>query len=117
MFISNPLGYFFIHGLNGFAYGILYNFVLGAVLSTQFKKNRITPMGIYQSILAIGISVSGIFTQLLKNNLSKNFYEANIIIDSVLIACIVSMLIIYFINYRYVQKQKFIITSNTYKEV
>lgn len=114
MFISNPLGYFFIHGLNGFAYGILYNFVLGAVLSTQFKKNRITPMGIYQSILSIGISVSGIFTQLLKNNLSKNFYEANIIIDVVLVACIVSMLIIYFINYRYVQKQKFISQTKVY---
>lgn len=117
MFITNPLGYFFIHGLNGFAYGILYNFVLGAVLSTQFKKNKITPMGIYQSILSIGIAVSGVFTQLLKNNLSKNFYDANIIIDSVLIGCIVLMSIVYFVNYQYIDKHKFIINDNTYKEV
>lgn len=102
MFISEPLGYFFAHSLNGLAYGILYNFVLGAVLSTQFKKNKITPMGVYQAVLAVGITASGAFTQLIKNNLDQDYFVANRIIDIILIAVICSMAIIYVLKNRYI---------------
>lgn len=102
MFITEPLGYFFVHSLNGLGYGILYNFVLGAVLSTQFKKDRITPMGVYQAVLAIGITASGAFTQLIKNNLHQDFFIANRIIDGILIAIICSMAGIYVVKNRYI---------------
>lgn len=88
-YIKSPIGYFIIHGLNGLAYGILYNFVLGTVLSTSFKKQWITPMGIYQSILSIGIACSGIFTQMIKINLKIEFYTSIQIINYSLIGFVI----------------------------
>ena len=85
-YITHPLGYFFIHALNGFGYGVLYNFVLGSVLSKSFNTPWISPMGVYQSILSIGIASSGIFTQIIKNNLKLNFISAVRIINWTLVA-------------------------------
>lgn len=62
-FIANPISYMAIHTLNGFAYGIIYNLLLGFILSLSFKKGfKLTPMGVYQGLLAIGISGSSFFT-------------------------------------------------------
>ncbi len=94
-YIQSPVGYFTIHALNGFGYGILYNFVLGAVLSKSFKTKWITPMGVYQSILAIGISLSGVFTQMIKNNLKLDFTYAVQIINWVLVACTIVGFVLY----------------------
>ena len=84
-FIINPIGYFLIHGLNGFAYGLLYNFVLGAILNYDFKNKVITPMSIYQSILSIGIALSSVFTQFIKTELTLDFYVAIKVINTILI--------------------------------
>lgn len=62
MFIRNPIAYMTVHSINGFSYGILYNLLLAIVLSISYRERKITKMGIYQSILAIGITGSGWFT-------------------------------------------------------
>lgn len=67
-FISNPAWYFVIHSLNGFGYGILYNLVLALVLKISLDNKIITKMGIYQSILSIGIMCSGWFTGWIKES-------------------------------------------------
>lgn len=99
MFIKNPLGYFFIHSLNGFGYGVLYNFILGSVLATSFNRKSLTPMGLYQAVLSIGIALSGAVTQLVKNNLIKDdYFKANLVVDSVLLSLVIGMVILYAIN-------------------
>lgn len=106
MFILNPIGYFAIHGLNGFGYGILYNFVLGSVLTSSFSKAWITPMGIYQSILSIGIAISGIFTQMIKINMQNNFLTAVKIINGILIVICLIAFCIYALYWKFNIKQK-----------
>lgn len=71
-FIRNPIGYLCIHGLNGFGYGILYNLVLAIVLRLSSNNRVVTKMGLYQSILAIGITASGWFTPWVKQQLMAN---------------------------------------------
>ncbi|MDE7433948.1 MAG: hypothetical protein K2M43_02350 [Mycoplasmoidaceae bacterium] len=58
MFVINPYGYLGVHILNGFAYGIIYNLILGFVLMRTFNTKKVTPMGVYQSVLSIGITIS-----------------------------------------------------------
>lgn len=100
-YIHSPLGYFIIHSLNGFGYGVLYNFILGAVLSKSFKNKWMTPTGIYQAILAIGISLSGIFTQMIKNNLQLDFDLAVRIINWTLVGCTIISFFIYAVYWYY----------------
>ena len=69
MIIISPFGYLGVHILNGLAYGIIYNFILGFILMRQFKKRTFNPMDIYQSVLSIGITVSTFFVSYLKSNL------------------------------------------------
>ncbi|MGL4951478.1 MAG: hypothetical protein ACRC4L_00685 [Mycoplasma sp.] len=104
MFVTNPIAYFLLHSLNGFAYGILYNFILGTVLSSSFKTSKITPMGIYQSLLACGIALSTGFTQFIRNNLKINYYYANIIIDSIIVSVILVMVITYILYEKKLKK-------------
>jgi hypothetical protein len=54
-YIHNVTGYFAIHALNGLSYGIIYNLILGSVLQKVFSTKKQTPMGVYQSVLSIGI--------------------------------------------------------------
>ena len=97
--MKNPYGYFAIHSLAGFGYGILYNLILGQILTKRFNNNVLTPMGIYQSVLAIGISLSGIFTQVIKNNLIKDYWLANTIVCLSLIVAVILLLSGYISNY------------------
>lgn len=71
-FISNPIAYMAIHGINGFGYGILYNLTLALVLSISSNSKVVTKMGWYQSILAIGITGSGFYTTWIKNSILPN---------------------------------------------
>lgn len=71
-FISNPIAYMAIHGINGFGYGILYNLTLALVLSISSNNKVVTKMGWYQSILAIGITGSGFYTTWIKNSILPN---------------------------------------------
>lgn len=71
-FISNPIAYMAIHGINGFGYGILYNLTLALVLSISSDSKVVTKMGWYQSILAIGITGSGFYTTWIKKSILPN---------------------------------------------
>ena len=107
-FNTNPYIYFAISSLNGFAYGILYNLILAYVLTLSFDNKRlkngryeikkISPMGIYQSILAIGIAASSFFTTYLKNIL-KNTSNGFLIVNLSILAFIVGLEIIYYFVY------------------
>ncbi|MGL4647645.1 MAG: MFS transporter [Mycoplasmoidaceae bacterium] len=94
IFYFNPIFFFSIHALNGFAYGILYNLFLGYILSLSFKNKLITPMGIYQAILAIGITLSNFFTTFISSNLMLDLRQATIIIDTTIMALLVLSLIL-----------------------
>jgi hypothetical protein len=64
--IKNPYGYLGIHVLNGFSYGIIYNLILGFILQRSFKTTKQSPMGVYQSVMSVGIMCSSFFTSWLK---------------------------------------------------
>lgn len=107
--IHNPIFYFSFSAINGFAYGMLYNVLLGYILSSSFKTNKITPMGMYQSILAIGIFSSSFFTTFLKKQIysSENIFLINIILSALSIAVLCFYFLInHFYNNLYKYKIK-----------
>lgn len=71
-FNQNPYVYFSMAAINGFAYGILYNLILAYVLTLSFKNIKMAPMGIYQAILSIGITVSSFLISFLKGILNSD---------------------------------------------
>lgn len=93
IFNQNPYVYFGVSFFNGFAYGILYNLVLAYVLSMSFKTNKITPMGIYQSILSIGIASSSFLIPFLKDVLKNN--QGYLIVNYALLGSIVLLELIF----------------------
>lgn len=110
IFNSNPISFMVIHALNGFGYGILYNLVLGKVLNYSFKTKKVTPMGVYQSILAIGITCSSFYTNIIKNYINhkdtlSGFMDANKFIDIGLIIGIILLCIFYSINYYFIENK------------
>lgn len=99
LYNQNPYVYFGISFFNGFAYGILYNLVLAYVLSMSFKSNKITPMGIYQCILSIGIASSSFLIPFLKEVLKNN--DGYLIVNYTLLGAIVVLEIIFSIAYMF----------------
>lgn len=101
MYVHNPYSYLGIHILNGFSYGVVYNLILGFILQKTFKTNKQSPMGVYQSVMSIGIMFSQFFTGWLKSGpLNKNrpiqdFIKASEIINWIVIAGIVLAWIIF----------------------
>ena len=114
IFNENPYVYFGVSFFNGFAYGILYNLVLAYVLSMSFKTNKITPMGIYQCILSIGIASSSFLIPYLKEVLKNN--QGYLIVNYTLLAAIVVLELIFataYIFHRQIYKNKLIIKTET----
>lgn len=114
IFNQNPYVYFGVSFFNGFAYGILYNLVLAYVLSMSFKTNKITPMGIYQCILSIGIASSSFLIPYLKEVLKNN--QEYLIVNYTLLAAIVVLELIFATAYifdRQIYKNKMIIKTET----
>lgn len=114
IFNQNPYVYFGVSFFNGFAYGILYNLVLAYVLSMSFKTNKITPMGIYQCILSIGIASSSFLIPYLKEVLKNN--QGYLIVNYTLLAAIVVLELIFataYIFHRQIYKNKMIIKTET----
>ena len=114
IFNQNPYVYFGVSFFNGFAYGILYNLVLAYVLSMSFKTNKITPMGIYQCILSIGITSSSFLIPYLKEVLKNN--HGYLIVNYTLLAAIVVLELIFATAYifdRQIYKNKMIIKTET----
>ena len=105
-FIANPYAYLAIHGINGFGYGILYNLVLALVLKVTMDKKIITKMGIYQSVLSIGVAVSGFFTTWMKeavigkvdpNTIDLNTYMKSYLIQNMVLLGVVILITIAFV--------------------
>ncbi len=95
LFVVNPYGYLGIHILNGFAYGIIYNLILGFVLMRTFKTYKLTPMGVYQAILSIGITISTWFTAWLKKDVllpeteQQAYFHVSDVINWVMIGALI----------------------------
>jgi hypothetical protein len=93
IYILNPYGYLAIHVLNGFSYGVVYNLILGFILQKTFKTQKASPMGIYQSVMAIGIMCSSFFVAWLKqwplmDNDYPSYFRQSEIINWVIIGAI-----------------------------
>lgn len=106
MFTANPISYMCMLSLNGFAYGILYNLVLGFVLQRTFKYKKITPMGAYQSVLSFGIMTSNFLTSWLtseqimgvgKDNINE-FMNITRTINGVIIGIIIIIYLLFVIS-------------------
>ncbi|BAC43913.1 transporter [Malacoplasma penetrans] len=120
-FNTNPYVYFGVSALNGFAYGILYNLVLAYVLTLSFDNKKlkngkyelrkISPMGIYQSILAIGIASSSFFTSYLKQALKtdNNYMVVNLSILAFIVALEIMYFVVYVLDKKTISKNKFVI--------
>lgn len=91
-----------INILNGFAFGMTYNLIVGMTMNKFFKKtNKITPITLYNTGLSIGICSSQFFNTFLKQslfdggNISKtvwnDFVWRNWIMTIVVITVIVAM--------------------------
>ena len=70
MFAINPYAYLAVHFVNGLAYGILYNLLLAFALNLVFNTKWITPMGIYQAVLSIGITFASSFSGWLRDTMN-----------------------------------------------
>ena len=106
MFVLNPYVYLPIHFINGLAFGILYNFVLAFALGLCFKTKWITPMGIYQAVLSIGIMFASSFASWLKGQMdptstpSDYQHQVLFLIYGVVLGMIVISFFIYFAMYK-----------------
>lgn len=62
--------------LNGFAFGMTYNLIVGIVMNKFFKKtNKITPITLYNTGLSIGICSSQFFNTFLKQDVFAKVKE------------------------------------------
>lgn len=100
LYVHNPYGYLAVHVLNGFGYGIIYNLILGFVLMRTFKTYKVTPMGVYQAVLSVGITVSTWFTAWLKKDVldtkvASEYYHVSDIINWIMIGSLVLTLILF----------------------
>lgn len=93
-FNENIYVYFISATLNGFSYGILYNLILAYVLTLSFKNGKIAPMGIYQSILSAGITLSTFSITYIKGVYNNN-NNASMIINLSLIAGMILLYALY----------------------
>lgn len=98
-FNNNPYLYFASSALNGFAYGVLYNLVLAYVLTLSFKNQKITPMGVYQAILSIGITTSTTLVSFLKTSIN-NFNNANMYINISLMIGMIILELLFLLTYK-----------------
>ncbi len=99
--VVNPWVFFFTYTLHGAGYGICYNLLMALVLQEYDIKTHPTLMGLYQSLLAIGIYFGSTFgiSRIIQNDFS-NFLK----IISFLIAIIV--IIIVLLNTHYNKRKK-----------
>ncbi|AJQ45270.1 hypothetical protein JM47_01395 [Ureaplasma diversum] len=127
IFAVTPISFITIHALNGFAYGLVYNVILTIVVIINLRTNKVSAMGIYQSVLAIGITLSGPFVNFVKVGFSlynknstlaaQEYYRHNqtynlILLGGVIVAAIL-ITAAYWINKKGDQnKNNKLITSN-----
>lgn len=87
---------------NGFSYGLIYNLILVFIITKVFKTNVISPMGVYQSVMSIGITLSGFYNGWIKsgvlnkpgNDYFKISEELNFFVISVIVFTIIIFIIL-----------------------
>lgn len=96
--ILNVYSRLVVNILNGFAFGMTYNLIVGMVMNKFFTKtNRITPITLYNLGLSIGICSSQFFNTFMKEDVFGDigrwdeFVKVNWIVSIAVIATIVVM--------------------------
>ena len=114
LFVNDSIFYFIILSINGFSYGLIYNLFLALILSTSFSKAKITPMGIYQGLLSLGIAFSTFFTSFIKENLKIDFKTTNYIVNGTIIGLLIFIILFYLIA-EYIKEKYVIFTGKKIK--
>ncbi len=109
--------YFWSNILNGLGYGLIYPVLIGIVLRKHFNKtNIVTPIGLFNTSMALGIIGGSIFNNVIKGSIYDFHYvpmsstieyfdSANILVNYVtcgVVLLMVSLFVIaYFINLKH----------------
>ena len=98
-----------MNALNGFSYGLVYTIIIGIALNKFFiKTEKITPVGIYNLFLSLGICIGNIIHCVLKAQIfdqirgfttlgEAEFKQANAMVNMICAAFAVGMFVAYLI--------------------
>lgn len=112
----NAYVYFSTNFLAGLAYGLIFPVIIGIMLNKHFSKvNIITPVGVFNTCLAIGITGASAFNNVIKGNVFdlqiydfNQFIHANHIVNSttafVAIAIAIFFIVAYIIHTKFPPK-------------
>ncbi|WP_031489342.1 MFS transporter [Ureaplasma canigenitalium] len=111
IFLLTPVSFFIIHIINGFAYGLVYNTLLSVVMVIVWRTKKITAMGVYQSILSIGIMLSGPFVNFLKigfnaSKLSFDDYKGHNVVYNVILISLAILVIFLLLGVFFLMKKR-----------
>lgn len=103
----NGYVYFSSNFLAGLAYGLIFPVIIGIMLNKHFNKvNIITPVGVFNTCLALGITGASVFNNVLKGSAFdlqiykfEDFIKANHTVNSATAFIVIAMAIVFVISY------------------
>lgn len=102
VYTRDPYIYFGIHILNGLAYGIVYNLLIGFVLEKKFLSNKISPTALAQGVFSVGIFFGTFFVAWLTsgpfniNNDNQAYLYNHDVCNYIIIGICILILVMYF---------------------
>lgn len=106
--VMNAYVYFASHFLAGLAYGLIFTVVIGIMLNKNFNKVKIiTPVGIFNTGLAVGITVASIFNNIAKGGAFdmytkwtfSDFVHVNHLVNSTTVFVVLGLMILFIIAF------------------
>lgn len=107
--IMNAYVYFASHIIAGLAYGLIFPVIIGIMLNKNFNRvNIITPVGIFNTGLAVGITAASVFNNIAKGRafdmktgwMLDDFIPANHLVNSTTVFIVVALMIMFIIAYK-----------------
>lgn len=111
MNIINVPTYFSTNLLNGLGYGLMYPVFIGIMLNKYYTdKNIITPIGLYNTSLALGITAGSAFNNIMKGDIFDFHYSEstshitafdnkNTIVNGITIGVVLLMIVLFVCSY------------------
>ncbi|MCQ2956518.1 MAG: hypothetical protein MJ233_01270 [Mycoplasmoidaceae bacterium] len=111
MNIINVPVYFSTNLLNGLGYGLMYPVFVGIMLNKYFTKSSIvTPIGLYNTSLALGITGGSLFNNIIKGDVFDFHYSEttshiaafdhkNTVVNCVTIGIVLLMILMFALSY------------------
>ncbi len=109
--VINVPVYFSTNLLNGLGYGLMYPVFVGIMLNKYFTKSSVvTPIGLYNTSLALGITGGSIFNNIIKGDIYDFHYSEstshiaafdrdNTLVNSITIGVVLLMIVLFVISY------------------